>query len=38
MNRGVGIPNPAPMHMPDTEKPALRAAMPGVADPPAKLR
>jgi hypothetical protein len=38
MNRGVGLPNPAPMHTPDPEKPAVRAAMPGVADPPAKLR
>jgi hypothetical protein len=38
MNRGVGIPNPAPMYTPDSEKSSLRVAMPGVADPPAKLR
>jgi hypothetical protein len=38
MNRGVGIAQPAPMAMPDPEKPELKIDAPGVADPPGRLR
>jgi hypothetical protein len=38
MNRGVGIPQPAPMSVPDVDKPELKIDEPDVADPPARLR
>jgi hypothetical protein len=38
MNRGVGIPQPAPMFVPDSDKPELKIDEPGAADPPGRLR
>lgn len=38
VNRGVGIPQPAPMATPDPEKPELKIDEPTVADPPGRLR
>jgi hypothetical protein len=38
MNRGVGIPNPAPMAVADAEKPELEIEEPSAADPPGRLR
>ena len=38
MNRGVGIPQPAPMSTPDPVSPELKIDEPAVANPPARLR
>jgi hypothetical protein len=38
MNRGVGIPSPAPMAVPDSDKPELKIYEPPAADPPGRLR
>jgi hypothetical protein len=37
-NRGVGIPQLAPISTSDPDKPELKIAEPPVADPPARLR
>jgi len=38
MNRGIGLPRPAPSRLPEAAPAAPQAEMPVVADPPARLR
>jgi hypothetical protein len=38
MNRGLGLPRPAPSRQPDTAAAPPAAEMPVAADPPARLR
>ena len=38
MNRGIGLPQPAPSKLPDNEGPPLDLKVPQAADPPARLR
>ena len=37
MNRGLGLPRPAPSHMPEARHEEPMAEMPAAADPPARL-
>lgn len=38
MNRGIGIPQPPPSNLPDSEGPPLDLQIPETADPPGRLR
>jgi len=38
MNRGIGIPQPAPSKLPDSGGPPLDVHIPETADPPGRLR
>jgi hypothetical protein len=38
LNRGIGLPQPPPSKLPDTEGPPLDLQIPAPADPPGRLR